>query len=228
MREVAPACGDNSKDLAGVPVDDIAAAVQPNEEQRAALDAFGNASVTAAQVVKGACPSSIAMTPVGRLDAMQQRVDAMLKAVTTLREPLDKFYGLLNDEQKARFNALGERQERQANPRALARSCSGASEATAWPSAQIQRAVRPNRQQAESLEAVHRATEQAASILKSSCPSDTPATPTARLAAMQARLEAMRDAIQTVRAPLATFYGSLDDEQKGQFNAIGRLRAERG
>jgi len=151
----------------------------------------------------------------------------MLKAVTMVREPLDKFYGQLNDEQKARFNALGERQEKQGNPRTLARSCAGASDATAWPGAQIQRAVRPTRQQAEGLEAVHRATDEAASMLKSSCPADAPATPTARLAAMQTRLEAMRDAIATVRKPLDTFYASLNDEQKGQFNAIGRVRAER-
>lgn len=227
LREVSPACGDDSRDLAGVPVDDIAAAVQPNDAQRTALDALGNASVKAAQIVKAACPTTIALTPVGRLEAMQQRVDAMLEAVKTLREPLDAFYGQLADEQKARFNTLGDREERNANPRALARSCSGASEATAWPAAQIQRAVRPNAQQAESLAAVQRAAQQAASSLKASCPSDVPATPTARLAAMQTRLEAMRDAVRTVREPLAAFYASLNDEQKGQFNAIGRARAGR-
>jgi hypothetical protein len=228
LREVSPACGDDSRDVAGIPVEDITAAVQPNEAQRAALDELGNASVKAAQTVKAACPTSIAMTSIGRLDAMAQRVDAMLKAVTMLREPLDKFYGSLSDEQKARFNALGDNQERRGDQRALGRSCSGASEATAWPAAQIQGSVRPSRQQAAGLEALHRATDQAADILKSSCPSGTPATPTARLAAMQARLEAMRDAIQTVRTPLATFYGSLSDEQKAQFNSIGRSARGRG
>jgi hypothetical protein len=34
------------------------------------------------------------------------RLSAMLEAVRTVRAPLAKFYGLLNDEQKARFNAV--------------------------------------------------------------------------------------------------------------------------
>ena len=38
---------------------------------------------------------------------MQQRIEAMIAAVTTLQLPLEKFYGLLSDEQKARLNVLG-------------------------------------------------------------------------------------------------------------------------
>jgi hypothetical protein len=49
-----------------------------------------------------------------------------------------------------------------------------------------------------------------------------PATPTERLAAVDARLHAMLDAITTVQAPLKEFYGSLNDAQKAQFNAVGR------
>ena len=33
----------------------------------------------------------------------------MIEAVTTVREPLEKFYNLLTDEQKARFDAIGQR-----------------------------------------------------------------------------------------------------------------------
>jgi hypothetical protein len=33
--------------------------------------------------------------------------------------------------------------------------------------------------------------------------------------------------VQTVRAPLNDFYGSLSDEQKAQFNATGRTRPAR-
>jgi len=227
LRDLQPLCGDDSKEVAGVPVDEIQAAIEPNEAQRAALDELGNAAVKAAQIVKAACPTSAALTPVGRMDAMQQRVDAMLQAATTVRGPLEKFYALLSDEQKARFNALGERQETRINPRALTRSCAGASEATDWPASQIERAVHPTRAQTQSLDAVHRATEQAASLLKSSCPNEMPATPPARLAAIEARLQAMQEAIRTVRAPLAAFYNSLNDEQKGQFNGIGRGRASR-
>ena len=38
---------------------------------------------------------------------MGLRLDAMLQAVRILRPAIEKFYQSLNDEQKARFNALG-------------------------------------------------------------------------------------------------------------------------
>jgi hypothetical protein len=48
------------------------------------------------------------LTPTGRLAAMEQRIEAMLQALATVRPALSKFYAVLNDEQKARFNrALG-------------------------------------------------------------------------------------------------------------------------
>ena len=43
---------------------------------------------------------------------MQQRIEAMIFARRTVRPPLEKFYGLLNDEQKARLNALAEDQRK--------------------------------------------------------------------------------------------------------------------
>jgi len=227
IQQLAPLCGDDSRDVAGVPIDQIQAAVEPNEEQRAALDALGDASVKAAQIVKDACPKSVALTPVGRLDAMQQRIGGMLEAVATVKEPLNKFYDLLTDEQKARFNALGAKQDRQseaANTVALARSCSGASKATEWPAERIESMVNPTREQAEKLDAVRQATEQAADLLRTSCPTEMPATPPARLDAIQKRLETMRDAVATVQKPLAAFYDSLSDEQKGQFNLIGQAQ----
>jgi hypothetical protein len=38
---------------------------------------------------------------------------------------------------------------------------------------------------------------------------------------MEQRLDAMLQALDTVQPALATFYGSLDDEQKARFNRIG-------
>jgi hypothetical protein len=37
---------------------------------------------------------------------MEQRLDAMLRAVDTVQPALAKFYGSLSDEQKERFNQL--------------------------------------------------------------------------------------------------------------------------
>src|SRR5207244_12906326 len=55
---------------------------------------------------KAARPTALRSTPTGRIEAMRQRLEAMLAAVRTVRPVLEKFYDSLNDEQKARFNAL--------------------------------------------------------------------------------------------------------------------------
>jgi hypothetical protein len=56
--------------------------------------------------LKSDCPTYRPLTPVVRLEAMEQRLDAMLRAVDTVQPALAKFYGSLNDEQKERFNRL--------------------------------------------------------------------------------------------------------------------------
>ena len=66
--------------VAGVPVEEIQQAVNPSDEQRAALDELANASVQAAQIIKASCPTDVSLTPIGRIDAMRQRVQAMLDA----------------------------------------------------------------------------------------------------------------------------------------------------
>jgi LTXXQ motif family protein len=49
-----------------------------------------------------------------------------------------------------------------------------------------------------------------------------PTTPPARLDAISMRLNTMLQSVSAVRAALDDFYNSLSDEQKAQFNRIGR------
>ena len=224
-------CGDDSRDVAGVPVDDIQKALDPTDAQRAALDQLGNASVQAAQIVKAACPKDVSLTPIGRMDAMQQRVQSMLDAVKVVRPPLETFYNMLSDEQKARFNALGRQdQAQQARPQTAQAGTEAGSPAKNctnraipdWPTAQIRTSVRPTPAQEASLDALQNAAAKAKDVLQASCPTDMPATPLARISAIEQRLQTILAAVQTVRGPLNDFYGSLSDEQKAQFNTIGR------
>ncbi len=223
-------CGADSRDVAGVPVDEIQQALNPTDEQRAALDELGNASVQAAQLVKSSCPTDVSLTPIGRIDAMQQRVQAMISAVKVVRPALEKFYNMLTDEQKARFNALGQNQRPPANegsPVAGGSPAAGCKNRAIpdWPTAQIQRTVHPTGAQEAALNTLQNAAAKAKDILEASCPTEMPATPLARLSAMEQRLQTISAAIATVRGPLNDFYGSLSDEQKAQFNTIGRNRA---
>jgi hypothetical protein len=65
-----------------------------------------DASVKAAEHLKVDCPSYQTLTPTGRVEAMEKRLEATLAAVKTAQPALAKFYNSLSDEQKARFNSL--------------------------------------------------------------------------------------------------------------------------
>ena len=218
---LAQMCGEDSRDIAGLPVDRFQQAIQPDDAQRAALDDLANASVKAAQDIKTACPTEIALTAPGRLAAMQARIEAMVAAVATVQPALEKLYGLLTDEQKERITALGQEQRRGRNAGPLEQSCSAAPvSVTDWPAADIERTVRPTEAQRASLIALQDAGAKAAHMLKSACPAEEPLTPPARLTAVGQRLDTLLQAVKTVSAPLDDFYGMLDDEQKARFNAI--------
>jgi hypothetical protein len=45
---------------------------------------------------------------------------------------------------------------------------------------------------------------------------------------MASRLDALTAAAKTVQPALESFYGSLSDEQKGQFNILGRRQTASG
>jgi hypothetical protein len=218
-------CGDDTREVAGWPIDRIQQLVSPDERQRMTLDELADASMKAAQIIKTACPTSAAFTPTGRLAAMQLRIEAMEQAVDEVRGPLDTFYGDLTDEQKAKLNAANqETAQRNARPRGLTQSCAK-NAATDWPEARIEAAVRPNEEQLVKLKALQTAATQAAEQLAASCPSEMPTTPPARLAAVSKRLGEMLGAVKNVRGALDGFYGDLSDEQKAQFNRIGGSRS---
>jgi hypothetical protein len=227
---LAQMCGDDNPDLAGLPIDLVQQAIEPTEAQRAALDEFSAASIKASQTIRAACPARIALTAPGRLASMQQRVEAMIAAVATVQPALDKFYGLLNDEQKARLNAFGEGQRRQVatrnRNRQFTQSCEFVQGAPLrWPSEEIDVRLHPTDAQRASVIALEAASARAADTLKTSCQAENAVTPPARLTAVRKRLDTMLEATKSVRTALDDLYGKLSDEQKAQFETIGPQRA---
>ena len=79
---------------------------QGNPRFRSALAELQNAISQAGEMLSSNCPTYRPLTPVVRLDAMEQRLDAMLRAVEKVQPALSRFYGSLTDEQKERFNRL--------------------------------------------------------------------------------------------------------------------------
>ena len=105
-RDLTKFCDERSPGVTDLPIDRIGQAVQPTPVQRAALDELKDASVKAAEGLKVNCPTYQTLTPTGRVEAMEKRLDATLGAVKTVQPALAKFYNSLSDEQKARFNSL--------------------------------------------------------------------------------------------------------------------------
>jgi len=227
--QLAQMCGADSGDIAGLPIDKIQQAINPNDEQRAALDELGNASVKAAETIRAACPTTLPLTAPARLAAMEQRIEAMKSAIGIIQPPMEKFYSLLNDDQKAKLIAISPREKQADNKQTASTegSCgiTSISDAVAWPTDEINKRLQPSDAQKVKLMALQDATFKAADSLKATCRPSTALTPPARLAAASERLDALLGAVKSVHAALNDFYGTLSDEQKAQFEAIGPDRS---
>jgi hypothetical protein len=231
-RMTAEAC-EPAKGITAWPFDRIDAAVQPTAEQQKLLDDLKAAADKAAADFKAACSTTYPLTPPGRLDAMLARLQATLDAVRTVRPPLEAFYNSLNDEQKARFNAVGPeigrepsrtaRNEGQRSDDRQANSCAEPKPGlTNLPIERIEDAVQPTGDQQAALDRLSDATGKAVAALQTACPDSVAQTPPGRLAAMEQRTDAMLQAAQTVKPALDGFYASLSSEQKARFNTLGR------
>jgi hypothetical protein len=223
-------CGDDGRGSAGLPIDQIRQAIQPNEAQRAALDDLASTLISAARMIRASCPTQPAFTALDRLAAMQQRLAAMIQGELAVQPSLEKFYDLLDDGQKARFNALAEdRRKLSAASRASeapAQGCDAAQAAALpWPADEIEAGLHPNDAQRAALDVLQQARARADDFLNHACQPKDAVTPLARLDAADDRLDAIHQAIVLLNDALVAFYATLSDEQKAQFEAIGPRRA---
>lgn len=226
----AQLCDDPGKGITSWPFAQIEQAVKPDGEQKRLLEDLKRAASDAAAVFKASCNGEIALTPTGRLTAMTRRVEATLRAVRIVRPALDAFYNALTDEQKARFTAMGpeeigadERKRVLREPQPDAKACGDAKPGLVdLPIAEIEDAIRPSDTQREKLDKLSLATTSAVELLQAACPDTIALTPSGRLEEMEKRLDALLQAARTVQPALSDFYASLSNEQKAQFNTLGR------
>ena len=99
-------CGEPKSSLTQLPIERIEAVIHPAGKQKEALDRLSEATKKAVEGLQAACPDDVPLTPVGRLEAMEKRLEAMLQAAKLVQPALDEFYATLSSEQKARFNTL--------------------------------------------------------------------------------------------------------------------------
>jgi hypothetical protein len=227
--DLAQSCGGLAPGVTDLPIDKIQQSLQLTDDQLKSLNALKAASSQASDALKASCSGEISMTPLGRLDTVQKRLDGMVQAWGVMRTPLDDFYNSLNDEQRQRFAALGPASgARSSNRRGsasgdnLAALCNSRTESFAQlPVQRVEQAVKPTQQQQGALEKLKAASTEAANQMQASCPAQSPQTPLDRFDAVGKRLDAMAGAVKTVRPALADFYSSLTDEQKARFNTLG-------
>ncbi|PPQ17047.1 hypothetical protein CV770_23120 [Bradyrhizobium sp. AC87j1] len=240
-----------ASDTGGLPVDRIAAALQPNELQRVALDELATAWTNARDTIRAACPAQAPATASERLGLMQARIEAMIKATDAIAAPLSKFTGLLDDGQKAKLEALSK--DRRAALAAMQRKdtskdtskdaqASNACDANSdprydeklqrqyeqlvqqqWPAGDIATTLRLDETARARFEVLQDTTLRTMQTL-SACPAEAAATPQARLSAAKARLRTMLQAVNGVIDALDDFEADLSDEQKAGFEAIGPKR----
>jgi hypothetical protein len=233
--DVTQSCGGFAPGVTNFPIDRIRRAINPTGPQITLLDDLAAASSKAGAILNASCPNEPPLTPLARLDALQGRLEATIKAIEIVRPALAALYDSLSDEQRQRLDAVGADESRQGRgiagtgsnePVTLTSVCSDQSASfTRLPVQRIEDVVKPTGQQQSALEALQQVSTKASEQLRASCPSQIPEKPNARLDATNARLNAMLQAVSNLRPALGTFYASLSDEQKAQFNNMGRGRA---
>ncbi|MET4602208.1 putative transcriptional regulator [Bradyrhizobium sp. JR4.1] len=233
----------DASDTGGRPVDRIAAAVQPNELQRTALDELATAWASARDTIRAACPTQVPATAMERLGLMRERIEAMIKATDAVAPSLAKFVDLLDDDQKAKLDSLANERRaalaaiQQKNPQA-ASACQADSDPRydeklqrqyeqlmqqQWPAAEIASTLKLDDTARARLDVLQDTTLRTMETL-SACPSQAGPTPQARLTAAKARLETMLQAVNGVSDALDDFEADLSDEQKAGFEAMGPKR----
>jgi hypothetical protein len=101
-------CREAKPGLASLPIEKIGEVVKPTDAQQANFKALQDATEKAVSILQEACPDETPLTPPGRLEAMKTRLQAMVAAANAVKPPLDSFYASLSNEQKARFDRIGQ------------------------------------------------------------------------------------------------------------------------
>lgn len=188
--------------------------------QQNAFAALRSAMQRAEAEMIAACPYSVPDTVPERLRTMQDRLWAMRVALTSLRMPLQKFYDVLTNEQKATLDKQ-KPPPREGKKDEAENQCPVAGQiAPQWPADEIARAVRPNKDQQAGLAALNETSAKMGMLLTGSCPRKMPATPLTRLDATFDWLDALLFAGINTAVEVDDFYRNLTDEQKTKLNGL--------
>jgi LTXXQ motif family protein len=226
--DLAQACAELAPGVADLPIGDIERTVGPTGDQSAALNALKTAWAGGIKLIKTSCSGEVPLTPVRRLDVVEERLEVVLRALQLVSDPLENFHNSLSEAQRRSFDAMTTTAREGNEPAAglagrLTTLCSERATSFArLPLDKIVDALRPSEPQRIALDALKSASARASAGLSTSCPAQAPQGLPDRVRAVEQRLAAMISALQTVRPALIDFYRSLSDEQKARFNTMGQ------
>ena len=100
-------CDQQVVELKKMPLDAVTQIVKPAEDQRQALEQIQSVALNGAKTLTTTCPKKLPEDLTERLAILSHTLEAMAGSLAALRPTFTTFYGLLDDEQKARLVAMG-------------------------------------------------------------------------------------------------------------------------
>jgi hypothetical protein len=243
--QVIHACGEQAAELQKMPFETVIGTVQPDDEQRAALEQIRAAAADATNKLNATCPRDVPARPSDQLDTMRASLDAIKGGLSPLRPAFVNVYAVLNDEQKARLVALavsqqgaswqqGAPQSQQSAPtkpaadgeaQPISLGCrQWPAMLKSWPFNRIESDLSLSDDQHAALYTLMAAIYRAAGSVAAACHDDNALTPVARLDAELNRVDTLHQGVDTIAQAFIGFANSLNNEQAAQLNAaLGAL-----
>ena len=224
------ACDQSNDADVAWPISQLEQTPRLNDAQRDALGKMRTALAESINTVRANCRDLTALPPLDRIKATVQEIWAVRDAGIYVRAPLKVFYDSLTDPQKADFAWKQRKGSSQPDGKLADSGMARQYQACAAPGMEssermlkeIEEKVRPDKQQAENLEALRKTSADMAKLLSASCAQPIPADPVARLDAANDQLSSLSLAATSMELALNGFYAQLDDEQKTRLNSLSR------
>ena len=106
--DMAALCRQQAGNFIDLPAQRVEQVVQPTAQQKSAFDDLKKATQKVGDQLQSSCPTAVPRSPVARLDTVETRLSAIADAIKAIRPNLKNFYASLSDDQKARFNMMGQ------------------------------------------------------------------------------------------------------------------------
>jgi LTXXQ motif family protein len=220
-----------------VPFESIAQTIQPNDDQRAALEAVREAVNDAADTLSTVCPKTVRGSLGEKLVILSHSLDAIASSLRSIRPAFVTFYASLDDEQKARMvikisssapasnagadarvTVNGQNSSMDLMPDPTCNQWAGA--LRNFPIRQIQTDMALSDEQHAGLYEVAAELHRTASAVTTSCPAEKRFTPIGRLDGQQKTIEAFRQGIDEVQPVFLAFEKQLNDDQRKRLDGI--------